>query len=380
MRIAHICLSSAFTDGLSYQENILANIHARDGHEVLVVADCHLYENGQLRRVPPEDTLLPSGIRLVRLPYRRIFSDWISEKIKKTDALAPLLAEFRPDVIMFHGVTGWEMRTVGDYRRANPKTRLYLDCHEDRHNSGRNLLSRVLQYKMLTKWLLYGILDQVNKILYVSTESRDFLVEMYGLRDEYLEFYPLGGMLVSPIAKAEKRRVVRERLSIADSQLVYIHSGKLDSGKRTLELLRALSEVADPSVVLLIAGHIPEDQSAALNAAVAADPRVRFLGWRSADELTELMCACDAYLQPGTQSASLQVALCCGLPIMVYPYTSHVPYLRGNGRFVSNSEDIRECLKSFSDDPQCLKKMSEISYQLASELLDYNKLASRVCN
>jgi glycosyltransferase involved in cell wall biosynthesis len=378
MKIAHVCLSSHYSVGLTYQENMLTDIHARDGHEVLVVSDCQAYSQGQLVDVPPQDERLSNGIRLVRLPFAWVLSRWISGKIRKATGLAPLLEEFKPDVILFHGVAGWELRTVGAYKRAYPSIRLYLDCHEDIYNSGLNIVSRVLQYKLLTRWLLSSILDQVEKILYVSEESRDFLVTMYQLRDERMEFYPLGGLLIEREAKAEIRRKVRNRLSIAEESLVYIHSGKLDPGKKTLQIIDAFSNLSDTTAILLIAGRIPDDQAAVLNAAIASDSRVKFLGWQNGAELTELMCASDAYLQPGTQSASLQVALCCGLPVIVYPYSSHAPYVQGNGCYVKSSDEIKKWFDTFSQDRDMLKRMSNASYAVARNLLDYNKLAARV--
>uniref|UniRef100_A0A7V4NFN5 Glycosyltransferase family 1 protein n=1 Tax=Fervidobacterium pennivorans TaxID=93466 RepID=A0A7V4NFN5_FERPE len=47
MRIVHVCLTAQYTDGLSYQENLLTKYHKLLGHEVIIITnDCRL-ENGE---------------------------------------------------------------------------------------------------------------------------------------------------------------------------------------------------------------------------------------------------------------------------------------------------------------------------------------------
>ncbi|MDP1194554.1 hypothetical protein, partial [Klebsiella pneumoniae] len=80
---------------------------------------------------------------------------------------------------LFHGVAGWEMLTVFEYKKHYPKVKLYIDSHEDFHNSGKNWVSRLFQYKIFNRLLVAIIKREVDKFLYLSYESRDFLVRMY---------------------------------------------------------------------------------------------------------------------------------------------------------------------------------------------------------
>ena len=66
MRIAHVGLASYYTDGMTYQDNQLAEQNARDGHQVLYISNAEKYENGKIVATGYEDTNLDCGVHLVR--------------------------------------------------------------------------------------------------------------------------------------------------------------------------------------------------------------------------------------------------------------------------------------------------------------------------
>jgi glycosyltransferase involved in cell wall biosynthesis len=378
LRIAHVCLASAYTEGMTYQDNILPAQNRQDGHEVLIVADCAAYIGGKLLPVAPEDKVLEDGSRLVRLPFAgRLLPRYIRDKLRIAPQLAGLLESFRPDVILYHGVIGVELLTVGAYKKKNPATRLYVDCHEDFNNSARSAASRILQYKLLTRNLWNRIAPLVDKVLYVSYECRDFLRAMYGIPERDMEFYPLGGYVQDPQAKTAVRERTRVGLGLADNEVVFIHAGKLDRAKRTLDILHAFTATSASSFRLLVVGALDDGIRDEANVLMQADARIRFLGWKSGAELVDLLCASDCYLQPGTQSATLQVALCCGLPVIIHPYSSHEPYLSGNGFYVRSAEEIAASLLQFGD-ASTRHRMSEASFEIGRKLLDYRTLAQRL--
>ena len=47
MKIVHICLSGPYSDGYSYQENMLARFHKKSGYEVdIITSVLHLDDDG----------------------------------------------------------------------------------------------------------------------------------------------------------------------------------------------------------------------------------------------------------------------------------------------------------------------------------------------
>lgn len=363
---------------MGYQDNLLVNINRLDGHDVLVVSDCRRFEGARIIDTAPEDRVMANGARLVRLPFDWTGPRYLTEKIKRTYRLLLLLEEYCPDVILYHGVIGWELQTLSRYKHRHPAVRIYVDSHEDRHNSGTNWLSYTVQYRMLTRWLAHRVLPDVEKILYISAETKDFLIDVLDLPEERLEYYPLGGIVVPDTQRRAIRLSQRSKFGLTDDQVVFLHSGKMEGRKRTLEILSAFRFLPNTSARLVLVGSLEDDVRAEIEAAIQKDDRVLFLGWKNRDGLNDVMCMADVYVQPGSQSASLQHAICCGLPVMVFPYPSHALLVQGNGFFVSTEEDMKTRMAELVGQPELITRMRKGSCEIANQLLDYRKLAARL--
>lgn len=378
MKIAHICLASHYTEGMTYQDNQLADQNAADGHEVVVISDCYRYAGHVLEEVDEEDIILSSGVRLVRMKYDLVLNRLVSNKVRKVSRLKAFLERFNPDVILFHGVAGYEMLTVSAYKQSHPEVKLYIDSHEDYHNSGTFWFSLFFQYKVFNRWIVRKIRRSVDKFLYLSYESKTFLQEVYGLDDNEMEFYPLGGNIVDSDTKALFKNQVRSQLGLSCSDVLIVHSGKFAREKRTQELLGAFASVPGEQLKLILIGSIPDEMMSVLQPLLDADERVRFLGWMNSHELVKYLAAADLYVQPGTQSATMQNAICCGTPVALYPYESHKSYIAGNGLLIANDFDYSIMFSDLACNKFDLAGMSNASYIIANELLDYKKLASRL--
>jgi len=201
---------------------------------------------------------------------------------------------------------------------------------------------------------------------------------MYGLKDEDMEFYPLGGNVVPKEQRLHYSKEIRARHGFSSDDILILHSGKLDAAKKTAELIKAFLAVGRTNLKLVVIGSIPDSQRSLLEPLFDKSRNVFFLGWKSGSELVAYICAADLYFQPGTQSATMQNAICCGTPVALYPYASHRPYIRDNGYFVSNSDDYVRVFETLGSDKKNLASMSDNSYSLAYELLDYKVLAKRL--
>lgn len=363
---------------MTYQDNQLANQNAEDGHTVTVISDCFKFEKSQLIKVPEEDKILKNGVRLIRVEYDSIIHPQISSRIRKVNKLYEIIENIKPDVILFHGVAGYEMLTVAKYKKRNPNIKLYIDSHEDLHNSGTFWLSMTFQYKIFNRYIVNKIKNEVDKFLYISYESKDFLKKMYKLEDDKLEFYPLGGNVIDESIKKKFSQEIRNKHGYSRNDILILHSGKLTPHKKTKELIIAFKKVINPCLKLIIVGAIPEGNYHTLNKLIQSDKRINFIGWKSSSELIKYLCAADLYFQPGTQSATMQNAICCGTPVALAPYTSHKPYIKDNGYYVETIKDYTSVLEEVSKKPETLRYMSEKSYEIAREILDYRLLAERL--
>lgn len=351
-----------------------------DGHEVIIIASTETFiDNNQLGYLEPTKYVNEDGIDVVRIPYLAILPHFVMKKIRAYEHTMKYLNEFQPDVILFHGTAAYDLLGVADYKMNHPEVKLYVDSHEDFNNSARGVVSKVLLHQMLYKRFMHKALPCIDKVLCVSPESYDFMKDFYDIPSGKLELYPLGGTVFEGDEYSVRRQNKREELQIKENEILLVHSGKMDKAKRTPEILKAFNEVSSSDKLrLVLLGSIPEDMKPEILPLVGQNDKIVFLGWKSTDELHSYLCAADLYLQPGTQSVTMQNAICCGCPVMLYPHKSHEIYLKDNGFFVRTINDIVDVFTKVNNNPEMLDNMRAATYKVAYDLLDYRKLAARL--
>lgn len=380
MKIVHVCLSGPFTDGMSYQENELVNQHVALGHDVTVIASTEVFgPEKQIISTEVGVSRLACGATLHRLAYAWGLNGWLATKFRAHRGLHDLLVAIRPDRIMFHGLTAWELLTVAAYVRRNPQVTLFADSHEDWNNSARTILSKWILHYCFYRPILRHSLSTIKKVLCISLETIEFVRDFYGVAQTQIEFFPLGGILWADDAYNSTRAATREAQGWSKFHRVFLQSGKIDRAKRLVETLRIFAKLTDPNLRLVITGQIMPDVREEVYALINADPRVEMLGWVDSQQLRALLCAVDVYVQPGSQSATLQMALCCRCPVVIADVPSHQVFIEGNGLLVKSENDFANGLATMSTllDSD-LRKMSEISSTLSAQLLDYRQQALRI--
>jgi glycosyltransferase involved in cell wall biosynthesis len=380
MRIVHFCLANYYVDGFNYQENALSRQNKLDGHEVYIVASTRTIINSHYHtflnpcRYSNED-----GIPVIRVPYKGLpFKSHINayKDIYRT------LDELHPDVIFFHGVNSVELLTMIAYKKQHLAVKLYADNHVWYGQAGyRKMISkavRIVLHKTLFKPIIQRSLTYIDKVFNISMDCEQYMKEMYDVPQEKMEFYPLGGNIIEPEERKKRGGKVRKELGISNESVVYLHSGRLAKYKRTLDILAAFRNNSDINSRLLIVGKIAEDLEETIMTRIKEDSRVMFLGWKNTEELLNYMCAADVYVQPGSQSASMQNAICCGCAVILAPYKSHIPFMNLNGYYCETVQDMIECFARINENKRALPEMSKASYKIAHELLDYKMLAKRI--
>lgn len=380
MKIVHFCISCFYIDNYSYQENQLVAQNVRQGHDVTVVASTETFgKNNKLTYVSPGDYMGSDGARVIRLPYKRILNHKISTKFRAHPGIENILKEIEPDVIMFHGLCGWELLTVARYVKNHPDVLLYSDCHEDFFNSARTFVSKWVLHYLFYRPILRYSLPQIRKILCISKDAMVFAREMYGVDESLLEFFPLGGDIFSDIdyhATRTKNRLIN---GWGDEMIVFVQSGKMDEDKKLTDSLAAFRALPGAHLRFIIAGSLSDSIATEVMSYINSDSRIAFLGWQTADGLKQLLCASDVYLQPGSQSATMQMSLCCRCVIVLNDVLSHKVFVKGNGFLIGESCTLESALERISVLSRAnLNKMKNVSAIMAAELLDYEKLAARL--
>lgn len=380
MKILHLCLANFYIDNYAYQENILPRINHEDGHDVRILASTETFvDNVHLGYVEPSEYVTEYGVPIKRLPYKKVGNRFVTHKFRAYPHLYEEIAAFAPDVILCHGLQFWSVRDVIRYKKDHPQVKLYADTHTAAYNSGTSWLSLHILHRLYYRYLTQKALPYLERYFYIGEGEREFSARNYNIPDALMEFYPLGGTLLSDEEYSAMRAKRRTELGLGEDDRLYVHSGKLDALKRTDELLRAFSAVDDPHAVLAVIGSIPEDRRSVLLPLIEADKRIRYLGWRTGEELQEYLCAADLYCQPGSVSATMQNAICRNTPVMSYP---HLPYTErldyGQFFWVKTQADMEQGFTQVKADPTLLVPMTANSRRCAEELLDYRKLAARL--
>lgn len=378
LKVLFIGLNSAFTEGMTYQDNLLANQVRSDGHDVTVIADCHEYVDGVLVQTAEEDKCLTNGIRLRRLRYRNVLGRVTSGKIRAVKGLYEILEIEQPDIIFHHGVQSWELLTVAKYKKNNSYLKLFVDNHADLNNSATTFLSRNVLHKIFYRRIVQLALPYIDKVFFVAHECGDFLKDLYNVPDHMMEFYPLGGVVPKAQERQERRTRIRQELNLREQDILLVHSGKMDALKRTEELLKAFLHVPNDNLRLVLIGYLDEEVKEQVEPIILADDRISFLGWKTGAELLDYLCACDLYMQPGSQSATMQNALCCGSAVALFPHRSYKYLLNDSAFWVETVDDMTQLLQNISDNPESLRKKQEAGQKVAKEQLDYRVLANRL--
>ncbi|MBT9463741.1 glycosyltransferase family 4 protein [Hydrogenophaga sp.] len=379
MNILHVCLSNYYIDRFSYQENEIVHQNVIDGHNVKIVASTETFgENRELVYVRPSKYIGSDGAEVVRLPYLRLLPHFIMRKLRIHPGFKEQLEAFQPEVILFHGTCGWELNTVANYKRQNPSIKLYVDSHEDFNNSARTWISKWVLHFLYYRTILRHNLKWIDRILCVNVSAMEFLENFYGIPSNQLEFFPLGGKVLKDAEYLARRKATRSLHQLEADHILFVQSGKMDSSKKFLESLRAFSRIKNPHFRFIAVGHIHDDIASEAEQLIKGDPRITFDGWKSPEELRDLLCAADVYVQPGTQSVTMQMSLCCRCAVMIADVSSHQPYINANGWLIGTNCKLDQAFQEAAEQPHELQSMAENSHAIASRLLDYRSLAARL--
>lgn len=378
MRIVHLCVSCFYIDGYRYQENELVRQHVQDGHDVLVVASTETYlDNLALGYTTPGQYTGTDGARVIRLPYKGPFPFFIKKKLRIHPGVYKILEKESPDIIVFHGLCGWELLTVSKYKKNNPQVLVYADSHEDVNNSARTLFSKVL-HKFFYRPIIHRSLRALEKVLCVSVDTLNFCSDFYKIPKERLELFPLGGVLLGDDEYLRFRTTEREKYGLSASDIVFLQSGKFDRKKKLIDSLRAFCKTSNSSLKFLIVGKLSDEVAQEVQPLIDRDARVRYLGWLPANDLYNLLCAADVYVQPGSQSATMQMSLCARCVVVLDDVPSHRPFVDGNGWLLNHDSTLEMVFDEIQTEPHLLEHKAAKSHDIAKSLLDYQTLAKRL--
>ncbi|MCF8070592.1 MAG: glycosyltransferase family 4 protein [Desulfobacterales bacterium] len=378
MKIAHLCLSNYYADNYYYQENLLSKMHKESGHTVLIVASTLTMSPTGYVFTDSGHYVNEFGIDVVRVDYATCLPVQVMVKLRAYKGVYRILREFSPEIVIFHGVSAFELLTVAKYVRQNPNVKLYADNHGDFNNSAKNRLSKWLLHYIYYRLIIKQTLPEILKVFCISIETMDFVRRVYRIPKDKIEYLPLGGIIFDEDEYCTRRNEKRKELGLNDETILAVQAGKMGKSKKAVETIKTIQNTKPTNIRLLLIGSIKDEIRNEI-LPLLDDPQIIFAGWKSPDELQSYLCAADLYLQPGGASSTTQNALCCRCPVALNDWPSHKPFIRGNGWLLDEQTMLADVFRTISHDPSQLSKMSAPSLEIAHELLDDQKQAKRFC-
>lgn len=384
MNILHICLAGGYTEGYSYQDNLLSKYHKKTGHDVSIVASLVSFDKTGRRCLldSPSAYVNENGIPVQRIGYKPGVR-WINQKLRRYDVSVDKLLESKdPDYIFIHGLQFLDILKIIKYKKVNPKVRILVDNHADFSNSAQTFLSRWGLHGIVWKYCAKRVEPYVEKFFGVLPARCDFLHDVYGLPKEKIDLLLMGAddEYVDFGRKTEISALIRKKHNVADDDFVIVSGGKLDKWKNIPLLLEGFSEVKKPKFKLLIFGNCTPDMKAEIESLASKDNRVQLVGWIDSKEAYHYFLAADLIVFPGRHSVFWEQAVACGVPSIFKSWqgTQHVD-IGGNCQFLykDSAEEIRELLERILTDRNFYLKMQKAATSQKREDFLYSKIAKK---
>lgn len=370
-KILHVCVFSHFTPDATYQDNLLAEQNVIDGFDVTVLSDDLFYKDGELA-LANEKYEEVKGIKIYRL---KPHLSWLGSICRKVGAFGGVwrnLKKTKPDLILHHGVNGFSLLIAALYTKQHNAV-LVCDNHADFYNSGQTWVSRTILWKGLYRIIFKLAKPNIRAVLQISPETQQFFTR-YIDREFVNNFdFPLGGSVISLSDKEKFRREIRRELKISETTTLLMHSGKFNIQKKTLELLRFFDETST-NMHLLIVGAPEESIESEFITLVnkLKDTTVTYIPWVTGAKLKQMMAASDLYLQPGSQSASLQTAICCRTAVSCYPHENYTKLLTSTMLPLQTMSDLQIIIDRIKKENEFLKLYQESQLRACFDRISYS--------
>lgn len=346
MKIVHLCFMGPFTDGWSYQENILTKHQRINGNDVTIITGCFEHdENGNIVKTSPLDEISSNGCRLIRIQY----SNPISGKIPllRKYHIIKYLFTIQPDFIFCHGIGANTYLELKKYYKKNPDCRIVADSHvyydlEGYDNSLRTKLGNLFVRLIIKRT------DYLFKKYYCITPACiDVAVKKWKISKEKIELLPLGfdDSIIDLSQKEKCRKMLCEKYKVPIDAVIIATGGKINEEKNihifSTFLKQYLLQKKNSKLYLFIFGSYADECIAKTIRENIDNVRIFSLGFLNQKEITTLYLSVDAAFFPGGQSVLWQHAIGCELPLFVKKWIG-IDYLNVNNNVYILNDVSRE--------------------------------------
>ena len=377
--ILNICLNSPYSEGLSYQDNLLPKYQRRLGFDVVVFTSTYGFgTSGVIEHIGEEDYTSSDNVRIVRMEndqrkpptyrfktFRRLYKD---------------IEAVRPDIIFLHGLQMRDSATIARYISKHHQVKLYVDNHADYSNSATSWLSKHVLHNVLWRHQAKQLEPFTERFWGVLPARVDFLIENYRLPRDRCDLLIMGAD-DDEVQRADcpaVRKTTRYRVGFTEDDFVIVTGGKIDAAKcQTLDLMKAVVALRG-RIKLLVFGPVAKDMKREFEA-LLVEGVVAYVPWASSSESYDYFSAADLVCFPGRHSVYWEQAAAMGKPMLVkdWPGTHHIDS-DGSVMFLAStdSDTLTSVLDEIQSDGSWLMEAREKARSGSSRFL-YSKIALR---
>lgn len=364
-------------NGAAYFTYRLANILAKNGHDVFVMCPSQSFTN----TVSNDDGVIVYGIRSIHIPVYKNFR--ISPLIFSKKTIQMAVKEISPDIIHIqnHFMIGKRVAIFGK--------KLGIPVIGTNHFMPENLVHYFYLPKIAEKWLKnFGwrqcikVFEQLDFVTTPTKTAADLLKKVGFSKD----IMPIScGIDLQRFKPTNDGSYLKERYSIPKDKQVLLYVGRMDKEKRIDVILQAMSDILRAvNVHLVLAGMGKEKQKLeALVEKLGIQKTVSFTGFVPDNDLQNIYKVADLFVIAGIaelQSIVTMEAMASGLPVVAVNAMA-LPELVHNGEngylFVDGDSQLlaRKVITILSD-----KKLSTQMSQKSLEIIkahDINKIIKK---
>lgn len=382
MKIVHVCLCGAMTDGFNYQENVITKYHKQMGMSVTIITSQWIWgSDGKQKRITSTGYVNEDGVKMIRLPIKY---GTINNRLKTYPGLYSVLESENPDILFVHDCQFLNILTIAKYAKKNPNVKLYVDNHVDYSNGAHGWLSKNILHRGLWKYCVNKVEPYVTKFYGVLPARVDFLVDLYRLPQNKCELLVMGAddELVKKASDIEVRKSIRNKYNILDDDFLIITGGKIDLYKtQTLLLMQAVKNMQYPNIKLIVFGSVTDELKKQVKKLVDGE-NVQYIGWMDAKDSYPLFATADLVVFPGRHSVFWEQVAGQGIPMLVkyWDGTTHVD-CGGNVEFLyqdsvseiqNKIKGIIENKKYYSMKTAAIKASRKFMYsEIAKKSIEY---------
>lgn len=380
MKILHLCLTGPYTDGFNYQENMLTKYQAKAGIDVSIIASQWEWSGGSVKKNEgPNQYINKDGVKVFRLPIKR--EKTVFYRYKRYVGFYETLEKIKPDIIFIHNLQFLDLHMIKKYA-CNHAVKIYADNHADFSNSARTKLA-IMFYKIVWRTIAKRIEPYVTKFYGVLPARVDFLKNIYGLPSEKCELLVMGAD-DKEVSEAKDPKVIKNtkmELGFEEDDFIIVTGGKIDRWKKqTLLLMKAVTEIRDKNVKLLVFGPV-EDEIKLEFEKMLCDDRIKHVDWADTRQSYRYFAIANLVVFPGRHSVYWEQVAGIGIPMLCkyWKGTTHID-LGGNVEFFMNDseEEIRQKIEELIVRPEIYNDMRNVAEKEGIKKFSYKMIAEKI--